>query len=77
MALITLMERMKAIEATQMAQAADIAELRMRSETVLRTWYESSVIERSQFMADVGSRFERVERSIRRTEHEREASQQV
>lgn len=68
---------MKAIEATQIAQSADIAELRTRSEAVLRAWYENSVIERSQFMADVESSVERVERSIRRVEHEREASEQV
>jgi len=76
-ALIALGERMKGIEATQMAQAAEISELRTRSEAVLRAWYESSVIERSQFMADVEGRVEKVERLIRRAEHEQEANEQV
>lgn len=75
--LIALGERMKAIETTQIAQSAEIAELRTRSEAVIRTWYESSVIERSQFMADVEGRVERVERLIRRAEYGREADQQV
>lgn len=75
--LIALGEKMKAIEATQIAQAGEIAELRTRSEAVLRTWYESSVLERSQFMADVEGRVQKVERSVRRAEHEREASEQV
>lgn len=76
-ALIALGDRMKAIQATQIAQAAEMAELRTRSESVLRTWYEDYVIERSRFMADVGSRVEKVERSILRAEHEQEARQQV
>jgi hypothetical protein len=68
---------MKVLEATQMSQAAEIAELRTRSEAVIRTWYESSVLSGSQFMAEVEDRVERVERRVRRAEHDKEAEKEV
>ncbi|KND87825.1 hypothetical protein TOPH_07535 [Tolypocladium ophioglossoides CBS 100239] len=67
-ALISMTERMRAIEATQVAQASDMAELRRRSEAVMRSWYEGSVLANSRFMADAESRVERVERQVRRRE---------
>ncbi|KAF4469335.1 RO-10 required for nuclear distribution [Fusarium albosuccineum] len=72
-ALIALQDRMKAIEATQVAQAAEIADLRRRSETVIRSWYETGVLENSRVMADLESRVEVVERQVRRAERELEA----
>lgn len=68
---------MKAIEATQIAQAAELAELRGRSEAVIRTWYEGGVLKSSQFLADVESRVGKVERRVRRTEREREDADEV
>jgi hypothetical protein len=72
-ALVALLPRMRGIEATQLAQAAEIAELRAHSEDVLRTWYEDGVLGTSQFVADVEGRVEKVERQVRRAEREREA----
>ncbi|KAJ3519259.1 hypothetical protein NM208_g14194 [Fusarium decemcellulare] len=72
-ALIALQDRMKAIEATQVAQAAEIADLRRRSEAVIRSWYETGVLENSRVMADLESRVEVVERQVRRAERELEA----
>lgn len=68
---------MRAIEATQTVQASEMAELRTRSEAVIRLWYEGSVMEKSQFMADVEGRVEKVERLVRRVEHERDAAKEI
>ena len=75
--LITLTERMKAIEATQLAQAAEMAELRGESELALRSWYESGVLNTSNFVADVESRVSQVERQVRRREHEMESEKEI
>ncbi|KAI1140893.1 hypothetical protein F5Y05DRAFT_290472 [Hypoxylon sp. FL0543] len=69
--LAALLPRMKGIEATQLAQAAEIAELRARSEAVVRQWYERDVISYSSFVAGVESRVERAERTVRRVERAR------
>lgn len=66
--LIVLTDKMKAIEATQIAQAAEVADLRQRSEAVMRWWYENNVLPRSGFMADAESRVEKVEQVVRRRE---------
>lgn len=66
------MPRMKAVEATQLAQSAEIAALRARSEVVLRRWYERGVMGYSSFLAGVEDRMEVVERDIRRTERAQE-----
>ena len=71
-ALVALTERMRAVEATQLAQAAEVAELRGRSETVLRAWYEGGMLRPSQFMADAEGRVEKLERGVRRREREME-----
>jgi hypothetical protein len=68
---------MKAIEATQVAQAAEIADLRQRSETVVRSWYETGVINNSKVMADLESRVGFVERQVRRAERELEAEDEL
>ncbi|KAM5348822.1 hypothetical protein ACJ41O_008645 [Fusarium nematophilum] len=71
--LIALQDRMKAIEATQIAQATEIADLRRRSETVIRTWYETGVLDNSRAIADLETRVQVVERQVRRAERELEA----
>lgn len=76
-ALVALRDRMKAIEATQVAQAAEIADLRQRSETVVRSWYETGVINNSKVMADLESRVGFVERQVRRAERELEAEDEL
>ncbi|KAJ6446862.1 nuclear distribution protein [Purpureocillium lavendulum] len=76
-ALIAKAERMRAIEATQLAQAAEISELRRRSESVMRSWYEGNVLANSQLMADVEGRVEKVERLVRRREREIQEEKEV
>lgn len=57
---------MKGIEATQLAQDAEIAELRARSEDLVTRWYAERVVRYSEFVAGVEGRVERVERDVRR-----------
>ncbi|ROW16452.1 hypothetical protein VPNG_02751 [Cytospora leucostoma] len=75
--LVALLPRMKGIEATQLAQEAEIAELRARSERVVRKWYEERVVGYGGFVADVEGRVERVERKVRRAEALREKDGEV
>lgn len=70
--LATLLPRMKGVEATQIAQAAEIAELRMRSERVVKQWYTRDVMRYSNFVAGIESRIERIERTTRRVEKSRD-----
>jgi len=76
-ALIATRDRLKALEATQIGQAAEAAELRSRSEAVVRAWYEGSVLRKSQFMSDLEGRVELVERAVRRAERERKVAQEI
>ncbi|ORY54712.1 uncharacterized protein BCR38DRAFT_462193 [Pseudomassariella vexata] len=69
--LAALLPRMKGVEATQMAQAAEIAELRARSEKLVRAWYEGGVMGYSDFVAGVEGRTQKVERAVRRAERAR------
>ncbi|CAI4211155.1 unnamed protein product [Parascedosporium putredinis] len=71
--LVSQMERMKALEVTQLAQAADIAELRIRSEEVIRRWYETNALTPSDFIAEMEHRVSRVERLVRRAELEEDS----
>lgn len=66
--LVSLLPRMKGLEATQTAQEAEIAELRTRSEAIVGKWYEERVVGYGNFIADVEGRVERVERGVRRLE---------
>lgn len=66
--LAVLLPRLRAVEASQRAQAAEMAELRSRSEVAVRHWYESSVVGYGAFVADVEGRVEGVERDVRRVE---------
>jgi len=70
--LAALVPRMKGIEATQLAQEAEIAELRTRSERVIRAWYEGRVLRYGQFVAEAEGRLEKTELGIRRLEKLRE-----
>ncbi|KAI0119667.1 hypothetical protein F4814DRAFT_412940 [Daldinia grandis] len=69
--LAALLPKMKGIEATQIAQAAEIAELRARSEVIVRQWYEHNVMSYSNFVAGIESRVEDAERVVRRAERAR------
>ncbi|KAF4897827.1 hypothetical protein CGCF415_v011044 [Colletotrichum fructicola] len=70
--LASLVPRMRGIEATQIAQEAEMAQLRERSEEVLKKWYQQGVLGASEFVADVEGRVERAERRVRRAEREKE-----
>lgn len=70
-ALISITERMRALQATQAAQAADMAKLRWRSEVVVRSWYQNSLLASSHSVADLECRVERVERQLRQRERAR------
>jgi hypothetical protein len=63
--------RMRAVEALQRAQEAEMAELRRRSERALRIWYEGGILRCGQSLADSHTRLERVERDVRREERRR------
>lgn len=63
---------MESIEAVQEAQDGEIAELRARSEKLVRSWYEGRVLGYSDFVAAIESRVERADRGIRRMENARE-----
>ncbi|PHH77139.1 hypothetical protein CDD80_907 [Ophiocordyceps camponoti-rufipedis] len=76
-ALISAAGRVKAIRAMQLAQAAEMAQLRRRSEALVRLWYEGSLLPCSQFMADVDGRVRVLERHVRRIERERVESQET
>lgn len=66
--LISLTQRMKAIQATQLAQAAEISKLRSKSEIIVRSWYENRALVNSQVIADSEGRIRRVEVEVRRRE---------
>ncbi|PON26432.1 hypothetical protein TGAM01_v204908 [Trichoderma gamsii] len=66
--LISLTQRMKAIEATQIAQAAEISKLRSKSEMLVRSWYENRALVNSQMIADSDGRIRRVEWETRKRE---------
>ncbi|KAK2033793.1 hypothetical protein LX32DRAFT_648982 [Colletotrichum zoysiae] len=69
--LASLVPKMRGIEATQMAQEAEMADLRARSEEVLKSWYQQGVLSASEFVAEVEGRVERVERHVRRAQREK------
>lgn len=70
--LVAQLPRMKALEAVQLAQEAEIAELRARGEAVVRAWYAELVVRYGAEVADVEGRIEGVERALRRVEKARE-----
>lgn len=76
-ALIALKDKMKSVEALQLAQEADIAQLRARSEVALRQWFEGDQLRKSDLLAVVEGQFERVERAVRRKERDIQRAAQV
>lgn len=68
---------MKSVEALQLAQEADIAQLRARSEVALRQWFEGDQLRKSDLLAVVEGQFERVERAVRRKERDIQRAAQV
>lgn len=75
--LAALIPRMKGIEAAQLAQEAEIAELRARSETAVRAWYEGGVLKYGGVVADLEGRLEKVDWGVRRVQRGREAEEGV
>jgi len=63
---------MKGVEAMQLAQEAEMADLRARSERAMREWYEGRVLQYGDFVADLEGRVEDIEMGIRREEKYRE-----
>lgn len=68
---------MKAIGAAQLAQATEMAELRKRSEMLLRSWYQGKVLDNSRAMADLEGRAEMAERQVRRAEREADEADEL
>lgn len=62
---------MTALEAVQLAQEAEVAELRARSEALVRAWYAERIVRYGDVVADVEGRIEGVERAARRAARER------
>ncbi|CAJ2504178.1 Uu.00g115720.m01.CDS01 [Anthostomella pinea] len=70
--LAALAPRMRGIEAIQLAQAAEISELRARSEIAVRQWHAYDVMGYADSMARVEGRIEMVDRAIKTIEKSRE-----
>ncbi|KAK4041479.1 hypothetical protein C8A01DRAFT_34434 [Parachaetomium inaequale] len=76
-ALAALGPRMRGLEALQRAQAAEMSDLRMRSERAVRAWYEGGVLRYGAALAGVEGRLEGVERGVRRVGRGREEREKV
>ena len=70
--LAALLPRMAGLEATRLAQAAEVAELRASSEAVVRRFYEARALPASEFVAAAERRVEKAERAVRRAERARD-----
>lgn len=75
--LAALGPRMRGIEALQHAQAAEMSELRIRSEKVVRAWYEGGVLSYGGTLAKMEGRLEQVDRGVRRVERRRAEGEKV
>ncbi|KAF1733149.1 hypothetical protein CRV24_007048 [Beauveria bassiana] len=75
--LVALRERMRAVEATQRAQVAEVAKLRGRGEAALRAWYEGGLLPASAATASAEARVGRIERRVRQMERAREMEKQI
>ncbi|KAH6623997.1 hypothetical protein B0J18DRAFT_165880 [Chaetomium sp. MPI-SDFR-AT-0129] len=75
--LAVLGPRMRGIEALQHAQAAEMSELRIRSEKAVRAWYEGGVLSYGATLAKMEGRLEQVDRGIRRVERRRTEGEKV
>jgi hypothetical protein len=65
-ALAALVPRLTGVEAVQIAQEGEIAALRVRSERVLRQWYEERVLKYGEWVTKVEGSLEDVEAGVRR-----------
>lgn len=74
---MALAPRMREIEELQRTQAAEMSELRRRSERAVRAWYEGGVLRYGVELADVEGRLEKVERGVRRMTKAREEAGKV
>jgi len=64
--LISLQPRVAKVEALQVAQNAEIAELRERSAAVIQRWYTMDILRAGDSLAELEGRVEQVERDVRR-----------
>lgn len=64
--LINLQPRIAKVGALQVAQSADIAELRERSATVIQRWYTMDILGAGDSWAELEGRVGQVEREVRR-----------
>lgn len=60
-----------------MAQEAEIAALRVRSERLLRRWYEEQMLKYGDWVADVEARVEGVEAAVRRAAKRRQSELEI
>ncbi|KAL2886075.1 hypothetical protein HOO65_070537 [Ceratocystis lukuohia] len=67
-ALLQHIDRMRVVEAIQQSQAVEIAELRARSENLVRAWYQGALLSGSARLAAVEGRAQKVEAKVRRAE---------
>ncbi|EFX01855.1 nuclear distribution protein [Grosmannia clavigera kw1407] len=72
--LVGLVPRMETIDASQRALEAEIAQLRSRSERLVRQHYERRALASSKQVANVEARFQRMEGRVRRLEKEQRAT---
>ncbi|KOS21103.1 hypothetical protein ESCO_004072 [Escovopsis weberi] len=75
--IISLARRIRAVEAAQAAQDAELADLRARSEKLVRAWFEAGVVPASEGLAGVEARLQRLEREMRRRERQREEERRL
>jgi hypothetical protein len=64
--LAALIPRLTGVQAVQVAQEAEIAALQMRSERVLRQYYEATVLKYGEWMTSMEGSLENVEARVRR-----------
>jgi hypothetical protein len=72
--LAALIPRLAGVEAVQVAQEAEIAALRMRSERVLRQYYEARVLEYGEWVTSMEGSLEAVEARVRRATKRKEGA---
>jgi len=75
--LAALAPRLRAVEALQQQQEREMDELRERSETAVRAWYEGGVLRYGTALADAEGRLSKVERGVKRVTRAREEAEKV
>ena len=66
--LISLRPRLARVDALQSSQAIEIAELRLRTASILQRWYEIGVLAEGECWTKWEDRIAQVEKSVRREE---------